>query len=151
MTKMRQVTWLLALAGFLLILPSGGAALAQEPAAEEAASLFTGQPPLTGDEVEKYLNTMSAVIASEGDPARMKAAVTEAGWEQLRFAYVNTRINSAMEVIKGGEDAAKALRVGLRPTESELELVKPYETRLEALNEQALELLEQRRPKDGGV
>lgn len=133
----------------LTLFLTGGATSSQSqgPAPDETATRFTGQAPLTEVEVKKYLDTMSAVVKSGGDPAKMKAAVEEGGWEQLRFAFVNTRVNSAIEVIKSGEEAAQALRAGLRPTEEELALVKPYETQLETLNKQALDLINQRRPQ----
>lgn len=87
---------------------------------------FEGQEPITNVEAQKYLESIAKMVKTGANQEAIMAIIDESGMEQIRFAYVATKFNAAMAIIKEGQTAAATIPPTVMPTDEEIAVVKGH-------------------------
>lgn len=88
---------------------------------------FEGQTDLTDAEAKKYVKCLGEMIAAGNDQGKIMDIMNKSGMDQMRFAYVTTKFNAAMSIIKDGDAAKDNIPPTVMPTDAEIAIVKKYE------------------------
>ena len=90
---------------------------------------FKKEAPLTQKDVEIFIKMMPELSKVANDEAKVLGIIKKHGLTEMRGAYVSAKMGVAfMALSQGGEEAVEAMMAQvpeqIRPTKSELELVK---------------------------
>lgn len=119
-------------------------AVAQMPMGEMPPDMIAAlgkESPLTQADIDAYLKVLPKMGAAMNSAEAMAALSTEAGFSDVRFSYVGSKVGFAMSLAAGATaqqmDMSQIPQV-LRPTEAEIELVKKN---IEPLQKASMEML----------
>jgi len=120
---------LLLVIGLMAALSVAPMAMAQVPATEaEALAAFAKEGPLTQKDIDNYLKVLPKAQEMAADQAKAAGVLKDAGFTEVRGAYVGAKMGIAMMMVQLGDQADAVLSQQqvpdvLKPSKDEVELV----------------------------
>jgi len=119
---------LLLVFGLMVALSVAPMAMAQMPTTEaEVMAAFEKEGPLTQKDIDGYLKILPKAQEAAADPTKAANLYKDAGFTDIRGAYVGAKMGTAMMAVQMGDQAEAAMAqvpAVLKPTKDEIELVK---------------------------
>ena len=121
---------LLLVFGLMLALSVAPMAMAQMPTTEaEVIAAFGKEGPLTQKDIDGYLKVMPKAQEAAADPTKAANLYKDAGFTEIRGAYVGAKMGMAMMAVQMGDQADAVMTQNnvpdvLKPSKDEIELVK---------------------------
>lgn len=119
----------LALFGFAAV----SAAQPNTGAANEVLAAFDKEPLFTEADIKAFIKIAPTLVAAvnANDEAKAVAAMASAGWNEIRGAYVTSKIGNGYLMLTDPEDTQALFDLvqmpnSLIPVESEMALIKIY-------------------------
>ena len=115
--------------GLMLALSAAPIAMAQMPANEaEALAAFAKEGPLTQKDIDNYLKVLPKAQEMSADQTKAAAILKDAGFTEIRGAYVGAKVGIAMMMAQLGDQADAMLAQQqvpdvLKPSKEEVDLV----------------------------
>ena len=119
---------------------SASAQMSGQQIPPEVAAALEKETPLTQADVDVYLQFLPQMNEMMANPAGITDFYTKAGWSEVRFSYVMTKVGLGLALVNGA--TAQQLEMDqlpkvLHPSEAELELIRKNN---DALQKAAMEM-----------